>query len=61
MIYLVTASVRRLGAIWVNYSHDFTVTSEQPLNIEGIRDAWFSQYGDQWELFHLIATREVTP
>jgi len=53
MKYTILAEVRKRGAIGVFYIQTFKVTTAgQP------KDAWFSKYGDVWELNHFIS---ITP
>lgn len=51
----VLASVRKVGAIGNDYSQEFLVEAPEGSSIHTLKELWFSQYGDEWELYNFIS------
>lgn len=56
--YRVKAHVRKPGAIGVYYPEVFLVTGDHDLSPSQIRELWFAQYGEAWELSHFVGLCE---
>ena len=51
----VTARIRQRGAIGIFYNKAFTVTAPRTALREQIVNAFIEQYGNEWELNHIVS------
>jgi hypothetical protein len=51
-MWSVTAFVRQRGAIGVFYRRHFVVNAPLGASIDCVKDAWFAEYGEWYELEH---------
>ena len=61
MKVVLQASVRRVGVIGKFYLSEFEFEVDGHLSKEQIKDRWFVEYGNEWELFtfgHITLVQE---
>jgi hypothetical protein len=51
----VTARIRQRGAIGIFYNQTFTVSAPPDAVREQIVNAFIAQYGNEWELNHIVS------
>lgn len=53
--WTVLACIRQRNAIGIFHSHTFEVTSNTSDNVEEVKQDWFRQHGEAWELHHFVS------
>ena len=53
--WTVLAYIRKRNAIGIFHRHTFEVTSGTSDNVEEVKQDWFRQHGETWELHHVVS------
>lgn len=57
-MYRVIATVRKLGAIGVEYQREFLIEGTFEIYAD-VKDKWFDLYENEWELLHFDVVQKV--